>query len=452
MLNPASAMAGYVNRSSYLLANGRPAAQVALYHPTDSMWLGDKESDDVTVRLVTELMEHQIDFDHIDIDGLSSVVVPDGGGLRNKSGQVYRAVIVPTSTAIDARILARLRAFAAAGGKVVFVGRTPTLVVDQTFLHAQEGAPDLSFATLEPKPELTDRVVAALPPPDVRLDSPCPPILYTRRSLKDGDVYYFFNESADTQSRVATLAGSGVVQVWDATSGTIHPLSGVAPAAGSVDVPLQLGPYEARFIVIGPAPGAMAPAVPSLPNAAVVAGLTADWAVTQGDKHLTSQLKSWEDLGLGGPDAAATYHQDFVVPGALPPGRRLYLDLGNVHEFASISLNGKDMEARGWPPYVWDVTDVIKGGANTLDVRVQVPTPAVRRNFNGNRRPPGPASGPKGISPTGIQGGLGGDDPMAGWSGFKPQRPGGPSIAAPVAPPVPPPPSGLLGPVRLVAQ
>jgi len=451
MLNPASAMAGYVNRSSYLLANGRPAAQVALYHPTDSMWLGDKEADDVTVRLVTELMEHQIDFDHIDLDGLSSVVVPEGGAFRNLSGQLYRAVIVPTSTAIDARILSRLRAFAAAGGKVVFVGRTPSLVIDRTFLHPEDGAPDLSFATLEPKPELTDRVVAALPPPDVKLDSPCPHLLYTRRSLKDGDVYYFFNESADTQSRVATLAGTGVVQVWDATSGTIHPLAGVAAATGSVDVPLQLGPYEARFIVIGPAPDGMASALPSLPTAAVVANLAADWAVTQGDKHLATQLKSWDDLGVGGPDAAAAYHQEFVVPGALPSGKRLYLDLGYVHEFASISINGKDMEARAWPPYVWDVTDAVKSGTNTLDVRVQVPTPAGRRNFFG-RRPPGSGGASHGIAPTGIQGGLGGDDPMAGWSGFKPQRPGGPSIAAPAAPPIAPPPSGLLGPVRLVAQ
>ena len=36
----------YVSRAQYLLAIGRPAAQVAYFHPTDSMWLGDEESDD----------------------------------------------------------------------------------------------------------------------------------------------------------------------------------------------------------------------------------------------------------------------------------------------------------------------------------------------------------------------------------------------------------------------
>jgi hypothetical protein len=151
---------------------------------------------------------------------------------------------------IQKAVLERLRAFAAAGGKVIFVGRTPTMVVDRTFLHPEAGAPDLSFATIEPKPEVTDRVVAALPPPDVKLDTACPPIKYIHRALKDGDVYFFFNESDQLQSRTATLAGTGQVQVWDAASGTIHPLDGVTQAAGRVAVPLALTNYEARFIVL----------------------------------------------------------------------------------------------------------------------------------------------------------------------------------------------------------
>jgi hypothetical protein len=240
----------YVSRAQHLLAMGRPAAQVALFHPTDSMWMNDKEADDVTLRLVTQLLEHQIDFDHIDSDELASLVTREGGGLKNLSGQIYRAVIVPTSTVIQKAVLERLRAFAAAGGKVVFVGRTPAMVVDRTFLHPKAGAPDLSFATLEPMPEITDRVVAALPPPDVKLDTPCPPVKYLHRALKDGEVYFFFNESNQIQPRTATLASSGHAEVWDAASGTIHPLDIVAKEPGHVTVTLPLGPQEARFIVL----------------------------------------------------------------------------------------------------------------------------------------------------------------------------------------------------------
>jgi hypothetical protein len=170
--------------------------------------------------------------------------------LTNLSGQVYRAVIVPTSTVIQKAVLERLRAFAAAGGKVIFVGRTPTVVMDRTFLHAG-GAPDLSFATLvEPSAEITDRVIAALPPPEVKLDAACPPIKYIHRRVKDGDVYFFFNESNQPQPRTATLASTGDVSVWDAATGMIHPLDGVTKGTGHVTVPLTLGPQESRFIIV----------------------------------------------------------------------------------------------------------------------------------------------------------------------------------------------------------
>ena len=95
--------------------------------------------------------------------------------------------------------LDRLRAFAAQGGKVIFVGRTPTQVIERTFLKPAGGAPDLSFAVLEPAAEITARVVQALPKPDVALDHPCPPITYNHRSLLDAEVYFFFNESNQRQ-------------------------------------------------------------------------------------------------------------------------------------------------------------------------------------------------------------------------------------------------------------
>ena len=125
------------------------------------------------------------------------------------------------------------------------------MVVDKNFLHAS-GPPDLSFATLlEPTPDITDRVVAALPTPDVKLDTAGPPIKYIHRSLKDGEIYFFFNESNETQTRTATLAGSGkVVEIWDAATGTIHPLDGATQTSGNVTVPLTLAGQETRFIVV----------------------------------------------------------------------------------------------------------------------------------------------------------------------------------------------------------
>jgi len=247
-LNPATT-GWYVSRASYLLAIGRPAAQVALYHPTDDLWLGDQESDSVTVKLTAQLMEHQIDFDYIDHESIASLFTLEGGGIKNLSGQVYRAIIIPTSTVIQKKMLERLRAFAAAGGKVVFVGRTPSMVVDRTFMNP-EAMPDLSFATLEPNPEITPLVLAALPKPDVKLDDACAPVKYIHRSLKNGELYFFFNESNQLQSHMATVAGNGKVQVWDAASGSIAPFFSTKAGKDYVRFSLVLEAHESKFIVI----------------------------------------------------------------------------------------------------------------------------------------------------------------------------------------------------------
>jgi hypothetical protein len=447
LLNSSAAIGWYVSRAGYLLAVGRPAAQVALYHPTDSLWLGDAEADRDNLRLTTELMERQIDFDAIDLDGLLSACTLEGGGLKNLSGQVYKAVIIPTSTVIDRRMLDRLQAFAAAGGKVIFVGRTPSMVVGRTFLHPEPGAPDLSFATVEPATHITDRVVAALPPPDVALDASAPPIKYIHRSLQDGDVYFFFNESGQELTRTATLAGRGQVQQWDATTGKIHPLAGVATADGRVAVPLVLEPQEARFIVIGtPVAGAAEP-VPVMAGSTTVAALDGDWSLALGGRQLNGPLAIWEKQGVNGFTGIAHYQKSFELAALPAAGNKVYLDLGEVHELARVRLNGQEFEARPWPPYLWDVTAAVKAGTNVVEVEVQSPPREIRRSLAGRRRnetAPVADTGAHGQTPTGVPGALSWAAPRGNGA----ITPSGFFVTVTPSPPA----SGLVGPVRIFAQ
>ena len=250
----ASMLAWYANRGGYLMAIGRPAAQVGIYHPANSIWMGDDEADRSTTKLGWQLLEHQVDWDYFDEQSLSSVAAIEDGGFKNLSGQVYRAIVVPSTAVITRTGIDRFRAFVKAGGKVIFVGKTPTLLVDNTFLGAKE-TPDLSFATLiEPSGDITARVLAALPRADVKLDADFPRLAYTHRSWRDADMYLFFNESNQEESRIASIAGRGQAQVWDLTTGDIHPISGVTGESGTVRFPLLLSPYETKVIVVGPMP------------------------------------------------------------------------------------------------------------------------------------------------------------------------------------------------------
>ncbi len=107
------AVVEYVNRAAYLLSLGRPAAQIALYHPTASMWLGDEEADKTTLDVMRQLLERQRDFDFVDEQALSTILHLDGGTLKNLSGQGYGAIVIPAASAISKAALDRLRAFAA---------------------------------------------------------------------------------------------------------------------------------------------------------------------------------------------------------------------------------------------------------------------------------------------------------------------------------------------------
>jgi hypothetical protein len=440
-------LAWYANRGGYLMAIGRPAAQVGLYHPANSMWMGDNDADISTTKLGWQLYEHQVEWDYFDEQSLSSVATIADGGFKDLSGQVFRAIVVPSTSVITRTGLERFKAFVKAGGKVIFVGKIPTVVVDKTFLNSKD-VPDLSFATLiEPSGDITGRVIAALPKPDVKLASPWQRLTYAHRSWSDAEMYLFFNESNQEESRVATIAGHGQAQSWDLASGQIHPLSDATAEGDSVRFPLTLGPYETKVVVVGPLPGQVMAPEPSLKAGTTLVDLGGDWALDLNGKQLTTPLKSWEDLGtrsFGGP---AIYRKQFTLP-ALPAGKKVYLELGDAHEYARIRVNGATFDARAWPPYRWDVTSSLQAGDNDVQINVFA-TPSGR----GGPPPAAAAAAAGGAPAAGAAGGRGGRGGRGG------QGAAGAAGMPPGAPPAgmgrgaaTPPASGLLGPVRLVAR
>jgi hypothetical protein len=443
-------LAWYANRGGYLMATGRPAAQVGLYHPTNSLWMGDDQADASTTKLGWQLYEHQVEWDYFDEQSLSSVAAIADGGFKDLSGQVFRAIVVPSSTVITRTGLERFKAFVKAGGKLIFVGQTPKMVVDKTFMSAKE-VPDLSFATLiEPAGDITPRVIAALPKPDVKLDSEFPRLTYAHRSWSDAEMYLFFNESNKEESRMASVAGHGTAQVWDLGSGQIRAMSGATAEGDYMRFPLLLEPYETKVVVVGPPAGegggGRGGAEPSWTSGTTLAELGGDWALELNGKQLTTPLKSWEDLGtpsFGGP---AVYRKQFNLA-ALPAGKRVYLEIADVRDYARIRVNGAVFEAKAWQPYRWDITNSLQAGNN--DVQINVFATSAGRGGPGG---PPPGAAPGAADTAGGRGGRGG----RGGQGA-PGAAGMPAGGAPAGmgggrgTPTPPA-SGLLGPVRLVAR
>ena len=299
------ALMQYLQRLTYVMSMGRPAAQVALYIPSSSMWLGDSASDTAFVSSERMLAERQIDFDIINQDALATDLKADGlGRFETMSGNYYRVVILPSLAVISQAELDRLKEFtkceavAKCGGKVLFLGRTPTLISGKTIKDARAATPDdFAFATVEtsaqlpPTPTPPANAPAAPPGPlvvpaeietalntvigtrEINLDSPDPALKVMTRELKDAKVYLFFNEGARPISHTVTFnwactpgsscgfyTGTGlsaftdaptVLESWDPETGTITPVAWDSwdkyHLSGTLK--LELKPYETELLI-----------------------------------------------------------------------------------------------------------------------------------------------------------------------------------------------------------
>jgi hypothetical protein len=170
--------------------------------------------------------------------------------------------------------LTRLKAFAEGGGKVVFLGGTPTLIAGQNLRDATPAkAADFSWATvvdaqLPPTPtppmeppaappapqavpgEILAAVNAAVIAPVIKLDSPDTALRVMKRRWKDADVYLFFNEGAQASDHAVTLMSKGrIVEAWDPQTATVTPLQSTRTDKNLL-VQLKLAAYETRVIVV----------------------------------------------------------------------------------------------------------------------------------------------------------------------------------------------------------
>jgi hypothetical protein len=236
-------LAQYTNRMTWVLSQGKPMAQVGVYVPTMSMWMGDNSGNQKMLDIAAELLASQHDFDFVDEQSLASMMKLEGGAFTNASGQTYRAIVIPGASVISRVSLDRLQTFAKAGGKVIITGSDPSLVVDKTFLDAK--APDdLSWA-------IRGKMIESLPKSDVALSPAAPAVKVMHRKWRDADVYFAFNESDQPQTLTASLAGQGAAQVWNAWDASIKPADGVKAEGGTVTLPLSLEGHGAKLIVIG---------------------------------------------------------------------------------------------------------------------------------------------------------------------------------------------------------
>jgi hypothetical protein len=374
-------IATYMQRISWLLRQGTPAIDAAVYLPTHDAFAGFTLGRDsvnqamdglIGANLVPAILDAGYNFDFTD----------DGAILAK--GITHKILIVPNVERIPLATYQKIAEYASKGGKVIFTRRLPSMAPglrdegDTPMIRQLSG----KFQVTE-EAKLGDALHAALPP-----DFTLPPeVGVVHRKLPYAEVYFLANTSnRPVKAKAAFRVKDLLAAWWDPTTGK----------AAKADMDLELAPYESRVLVFS---RAVAPPVPAMSGAAVPAVDVSDnWTVRFPDSAQAEQmatLRPWtDDESRKFYSGTATYQRTVEAPPAmLRAGRRVFLNFGEgtvvdpaserrapsgmrawmespVREAAQVFVNGKAAGAVWKAPFEVEITSLLKPGKNTLLVMV----------------------------------------------------------------------------------
>jgi len=414
------AVTEYIARISYLLRQGQPANQVAVLLPTDDAWASFSPAH-VTVtgamqklvpkELISAILSAGYNFDFIDADAINSV------GLGT-----HQILVLPPTDRIPVETLRKIDAWAARDGKVIAIGKLPSLDAEgQPLADKSQLAP----IALVPGTEQLEIALHNAVVPDLQLQNADAAtrnqVAYIRRKLPNADIYFLVN----TGNRPLKITAEFESRFDEGTEfkPESKPDSWRLVRQGEE---IELAPYESRSIVlykkhnpkhdidcsvqlcsifmedmheqsIADLSSGWTLNFQGLQKSVTEAALT-DWIADPATLHYSGEVVYSRDFTLiskidypiyltvdGGnalPGAPDSPPEHGAAPGVLSsnglpnplitrpgPGMHAYFD-PPIHEAALVFINGQPAGALWHPPYRLDVTNLLKPGANHIEIHV----------------------------------------------------------------------------------
>jgi|GEM_PF-997129 len=447
------AFADQNGRLSYFLNQGTHVAKVAVLYPLRTYWA--EATNDIFVAETGFLNEHlaslHYDYDIIDERHIRAGAVRDGRLWVKDEG--YSCVILPcVSTVEDAETIAAMQRFVADGGVLLATGRVPSKSAAR---GADPEVAELSRrlfgeggGVLLPEPlhsvafgsaRLQDTLERLVPRAvsirtDGREDTN---IFYCQRADAEAHYVALFNEEPLDKVVALTVSGAhGIPEIWDPEHGQVTEWRHCTPGPDGMTVHLPLRPWQTVCVRV-PIPAGAGPTITaaSLPvemarlvdgqmTARVVSRggsgtitvssgvsvpvqiapvpaalqLEPDWQFSASETRQSVLLRSglgWEQQGFRTFAGLGVYRQTVAIPPEYL-SHRLVLEADDVCHTLEVELNGIACGVRPWAPYRVELpAGAIKAGANELVLKVT--------NAAGNQYYPGtPYERP--LAPSGLCG------------------------------------------------
>ena len=409
-------VARYLQRLSFLLRQGRPKNDVALYLPNSDAWGDITPGRAILIRMLGQRVGQEV------IGGiLEAGYVPDffDDGVLQQVGRVedgalvlgenrYPIVVLPPLETIPLETLRKLEGFAKAGGKLVATGRLPATAPG--FLAGEAAHQEIGDivrrlfqdspapARLVDDPKRLGAMLNSALTPDVSFAPAAPEVGFVHRSTEFAEIYFLANTANTAMRSTASFRigdGQMAAEWWDPTSGETTPAEIVERGGEVAKVSLALDAYASRVLLFSRDAKPVAPP-PARPAVSGTVDISAGWRVKFGkdsEPVVMAELKSWTDAeSTRYFSGVATYEREVTVPDRfvqqgvavkldfgegriVPPGRmgfagmRAWLE-GPLREAAVVYVNGKRAGSVWSPPYAVHVATLLQPGVNQIRIEV----------------------------------------------------------------------------------
>ncbi len=414
----------YLNRSQFMMQQGHSFDDILYFYGDEVPNFARLKHDDPAKVLPG------YDYDVTDEDALLRRLTIRNGKISTPAGNQYRLVMLPTSGRLSLASLERIVAYAEQGGNIAGAEPIgPIGVVDAATANSYEAIKRAVWAGCVEKVHSYGKgrvfcnsngreVLAALKTaPDFEGN---PEMFdYIHRVAGGADIYFVRNRTAQVVNEVVRFRSAGrEPEFWNAVDGSMTTELHYSQQAGTTAMPLHLAPYGSVFVVFqrtaglhvtqvlkdGAAreevgvsrvgvQGMTLHAVPGAYELRLSDGRTVTSTVAMATGEVLAperwtisfqpergapegampvkQFASWTESAEAGVryfSGSATYRSEIKVERGT--GNRFVLTLEDLHEIATVRINGKPAGTFWAMPYRLDVTDSLVEGKNTVELEV----------------------------------------------------------------------------------
>jgi len=352
----------YTNKMSHLFTDGRHMATAAILYHAEAEWSGGKYM--LTEVPAKVLYDEQIDFDIVPMDTLlGDARVEDGKLVINM--ERFDCLIIPYSQILPFHLIKILSEFSDKGLCVIYSDGLPEKSSENLSILQYTGNCKLKVLPVE---ELAAYLIQC-GYFDIRLKNRNRLLRFYHYERAGTHFYMFFNESLTEINETVIFPFTGKYNYID----LLQDITLTKETKGN-SIELSLTPYQSCVIVFSDSLDEVPPTEEKKMLEEIVLDEPYDISITTMPTYPDFKLYKANSslINITGANelpefsGIIRYTTRFTIEGS----GNYMLDLGSVGETARVRVNGNMAGTRICQPYLLDITNVVRSGDNILEVEV----------------------------------------------------------------------------------